>query len=94
MTAAPPMERQRRERFLPRTPLQPQETFTMANQPKPNTSHIEPSKHSTEQVDAFLEHTEQHVDERGGDGSPAVKPNKDLKPDGKPSNDTPENPRL
>jgi hypothetical protein len=66
----------------------------MATKPGADTRHIEPSKHSTDEVDTFLGHTERHVDEKGGAGSPAVKPNKDLKPDGKPRSDTPENPRL
>ena len=59
--------------------------------PEP-TAHIEPSRHSTDEVDAFLRHTEDHVDPSKGAGSPAIKPNKDLGEDGKPNTDTPDNP--
>lgn len=55
-------------------------------------THIEPSKHSTEEVDEFLRHVESHVDVARGAGSPVIKPNKDLGEDGKPANDTPKNP--
>ncbi len=47
-------------------------------------SHIEPSKHSTDEVDEFLRHTEKHIDEAEGAGSPAIKPNPDLDGEGKP----------
>ncbi len=60
----------------------------------PQTSHIEPSEHSTKEVDEFLRHVESHVDVERGAGSPAIKPNKDLREDGKPDTDTPENPRV
>ncbi len=60
----------------------------------PRTSHIEPSEHSTPEVDEFLEHTEENIDKSEGAGSPAVKPNKDLESDGKPASDTPRNPRV
>jgi hypothetical protein len=52
-------------------------------------SHIEPSRHSTEEVDEFLRHVEQRVDVSRGAGSPAIKPNTDLREDGKPKTDTP-----
>jgi len=39
-------------------------------------SHIEPSKHSTDQVDEFLRHIEKNVDDAQGAGSPAIKPDK------------------
>lgn len=54
-------------------------------------AHIEPSEHSTEEVDEFLRHVEGHVDEGKGAGSPAIKPNKDLGEDGKPVTDTQDN---
>ncbi len=61
----------------------------------PDTSaHIEPSKHSTEQVDEFLRQVEDNVDTSNGAGSPAIKPNKNLGEDGKPCTDTQENQSL
>jgi len=57
-------------------------------------AHIEPSKHSTDEVDEFLRHVEGNVDVNRGAGSPAIKPNKDLRDDGKPATDTPENPKT
>lgn len=57
--------------------------------------HIEPSKHSTKEVDEFLRQVEANVDVSPGPGSPAIiKPNKDLGEDGKPDNETPKNPRT
>lgn len=56
------------------------------------TAHIQPSRHSTEQVDEFLRHVEGHVDTEHGAGSPAIKPNKDLGEDGKPKVETPQMP--
>lgn len=53
----------------------------------PPTSHIEPSEHSTENVDEFLRHVEKNVDAAEGAGSPAIKPNKELDADGKPVTD-------
>lgn len=61
-----------------------------ANKP----AHIEPSEHSTPQVDEKLRQVEGNVDPSAGAGSPAIKPNKDLREDGKPVSDTPENPRM
>ena len=52
-------------------------------------AHIEPSRHSTKQVDEFLRHVEDGVDVSRGASSPAIKPNKDLGEDGKPNTDTP-----
>lgn len=52
-------------------------------------SHIEPSRHSTEQVDAFLEMVEDNVDAAEGAGSPAIKPITDLGVDGKPVTGSP-----
>lgn len=60
----------------------------------PRTSHIEPSIHSTPEVDEFLEERDENIDEAEGAGSPAIKPNKDLGDDGKPVSDTPKNPRT
>ena len=58
------------------------------------TAHIEPSKHSTDQVDAFLDMVEDNVDATDGAGSPAIMPNTHLGDDGKPITDTPRNPRI
>lgn len=57
-------------------------------------THIEPSKHSTAQVDNKLRQVERHVDAVPGAGSPAIKPNTALGENGKPLNDTPENKRA
>ena len=54
-------------------------------------AHIEPSRHSTDEVDEFLRHVEDRVDVSRGAGSPAIKPNKDLREDGKPNTETPTN---
>ena len=59
-----------------------------------NPAHIEPSEHSTDEVDEFLRQTEENVDVDSGAGSPAIKPNKELNDDGTPVTDTPKNPRL
>lgn len=63
----------------------------MATQPD---AHIQPSKHSTDQVDDFLDMVEDNVDQAPGAGSPAVKPRTDLDVDGRPLSDTPKNPRI
>ena len=55
------------------------------------TAHIEPSRHSTDEVDEFLKHVEDHVEDAAGAGSPAIKPNKDLREDGKPDSSTQDN---
>ena len=52
-------------------------------------AHIEPSRHSTAEVDEFLRHVESHIDPAVGAGLPAIKPNKDLGEDGKPLTDAP-----
>ncbi len=54
-------------------------------------AHIEPSEHSTEEVDAFLRQVEHNVDVTKGAGSPATKPNKELDKDGKPATETQDN---
>ncbi len=51
------------------------------------TAHIEPSRHSTKEVDEKLRQVERNIDSRDGAGSPAIKPNKDLGEDGKPVTD-------
>lgn len=53
------------------------------------SAHIEPSKHSTDEVDEFLRHVESGVHTEQGAGSPAIKPNKALGEDGKPETETP-----
>ena len=58
------------------------------------TAHIEPSKHSTDEVDEFLNMVEGNVDVAPGAGSPAIMPNTDLDDNGKPISDTPKNPRI
>jgi 3,4-dihydroxy-2-butanone 4-phosphate synthase len=63
----------------------------MTSQPP---GHIEPSRHSTDEVDEFLRHTEGNVDVSKGAGSPAIKPTTELGDDGKPDNDTPKNPET
>ncbi len=60
----------------------------------PATSHVEPSEHSTPQVDQFLDMVEHNIDKAPGSGSPAIKPNKALDDGGKPATDTPHNPKL
>lgn len=50
-------------------------------------SHIEPSKHSTDEVDEFLRHIEKNVDDAEGAGSPAIKPDKALVENAKPIED-------
>jgi hypothetical protein len=58
------------------------------------TAHIEPSKHSTEEVDGFLNMVEANVDDTPGAGSPAIMPNTNLDDDGKPATNTPRNPKI
>lgn len=58
------------------------------------TSHIEPSKHSTPEVDEKLRQVEQRIENTDGAGSPAIKPVEDVAADGKPLSDTPRNPKL
>ena len=60
----------------------------MTPDPTTRDAHIEPSEHSTEEVDTFLDHVEDHVQHAPGAGSPAIKPNKALGEDGKPVSDT------
>ncbi len=60
----------------------------MTQQP---AAHIEPSKHSTDEVDDFLDMVEDNIDSSPGAGSPAIKPNKDLGEDGKPITENQDN---
>ena len=57
-------------------------------------AHIEPAKHSTDEVDEFLDMVEDNVNATPGAGSPAIKPNTDLDDEGKPVTDTPKNPKI
>lgn len=61
--------------------------------PQQPSAHIQPSKHSTDEVDDFLEMVEDNVDSVPGAGSPAIMPNTDLDEDGNPISDT-QNPRI
>ena len=63
----------------------------MTQQP---AAHIEPSKHSTDEVDDFLDMVEDNIDSSPGAGSPAIKPNKDLGEDGKPATENQDNASL
>jgi hypothetical protein len=54
----------------------------------------QPSKHSTKQVDEFLNTVQANVDDVPGAGSPAIMPNKNLDDDGTPTTDTPKNPKI
>ena len=54
-------------------------------------AHIEPSEHSTDEVDDFLEMVEDNIESTPGAGSPAIKPNKELGDDGKPVTETQDN---
>lgn len=58
------------------------------------TAHIKPSKHSTDEVDEFLDRAAGKVDDAPGAGSPAIMPNTNLDEDGKPMTDTPRNPNI
>ena len=54
----------------------------------------QPSKHSTKQVDEFLKKVQANVDDIPGAGSPAIMPDTNLDDDGKPTTDTPKNPKI
>jgi len=51
------------------------------------TSHIEPSKHSTDEVDEHLRQVDKRVDDAEGAGSPAIKPDKSVVNKAKPIED-------
>lgn len=55
------------------------------NQDKP--AHIEPSRHSTAEVDEALDLVQSNVDTTPGAGSPAIMPDKTPHDDGKPTAD-------
>ena len=63
----------------------------MTQQP---AAHIEPSKHSTDEDDDFLDMVEDNIDNSPGAGSPAIKPNKALGEDGKPATENQDNASL
>jgi hypothetical protein len=54
-------------------------------------AHIEPSRHSTKEVDELLRQVEGRVDVSRGTDSPVIKPNTDLREDSKPNTDAPNN---
>lgn len=51
------------------------------------TSHIEPSKHSTKEVDEHLRTIEKNIEDAEGAGSPAIKPDKAVVSNAKPIED-------
>ena len=59
-----------------------------------SSAHIQPSIHSTDQVDEFLDMVENNIDRADGAGSPAIMPITDLGEDGRPLTDTPKNPKM
>ena len=61
--------------------MAPQSATQTTTQP---AAHIEPSEHSTDEVDGFLDMVEENIEQMPGAGSPAIKPNKALGDDGKP----------
>jgi hypothetical protein len=66
-----------------------------AVQPTPEkTAHIEPSPHSTKEVDEKLREVERKVASAPGAGAPVTKPNTDLDAEGKPASEAPHNPRT
>jgi hypothetical protein len=54
-------------------------------------ARIEPSEHSTDEVDDFLDLVQENVDNTPGAGAPSIKPNKNLGQDGKPVTTTQDN---
>jgi hypothetical protein len=58
------------------------------------SAHIQPSKHSTVEVDTFLAEVQHNVDVVPDAGSPSIMPNTDLDEDGNPATDAPKNPRI
>jgi hypothetical protein len=50
-------------------------------------SHIEPSKHSTDDTDELLRHIEKNIANAKGAGSPAIKPDKAVVENSKPIED-------
>jgi len=60
---------------------------------QPENAHIEPSKHSTDEVDEKLREVERKISEAPGAGAPTIKPI-DLGSDGKPATETQANERI
>ena len=58
------------------------------------SAHKDTSKHTTDEVEEFLDMVEDNIDDAAGAGSPAIMPNTDLDDDGKPATDTPKNPKI
>ena len=58
------------------------------------SAHTKPSKHTTDEVEKFLNMVEDNIDDAAGAGSPAIMPNKDLGDDGKPITGIPKNPNT
>jgi hypothetical protein len=54
--------------------------------------HIEPSTHSTDEVDEILKRRDETADQMGAE-PPSIKPNTDLDEEGNPVN-VPRNPRI
>jgi hypothetical protein len=54
----------------------------------------QPSKHSTKQVDEFLNMVQANVDDVPDAGSPAIMPDQNLDDDGKPTTDTPKKSKI
>jgi hypothetical protein len=65
-----------------------------ATMTRKNAAHIEPSRHSTDQVGVFLDMVEHKVAEADGAGSPASGPDTQRGDDRKPETDTPQSPRI
>ncbi|MDO8777139.1 MAG: hypothetical protein Q7K57_52195 [Burkholderiaceae bacterium] len=57
-------------------------------------AHIKPSRHSTDEVDEFLDMVEDNIEDTPDAGSPAIMPNTALDEDGKPATDAPKNPKI
>jgi hypothetical protein len=58
------------------------------------TAHMEPSKHSTDEVDEFLNMVEDNIDDAPGAGSPAIMPITNLDDAGKPTTDIQKNAKI
>jgi hypothetical protein len=54
-------------------------------------ARIERSKHSTDQVDEFLDRVQGNIDDASGAGSPAIKPETAPHADDKPATEKPAN---
>jgi hypothetical protein len=56
-----------------------------------HTSHIEPSERTTDEVDRFLDETEERINDAPGAGSPATKP---QQPEERSPTAQPHNPKM